>query len=101
LPKSVEFWPYEKALGWRIVSEPVARTLRFPRNLPRVGQPLDLSFYEEVVKLHERFTRESHPHPSAAVAELARKSGHAHVESAQARVWISKGRKLLAAKRSD
>jgi len=37
LPKSVEFWPYEKALGWRIVSEPVARTLRFPRNLPRVG----------------------------------------------------------------
>lgn len=101
MPKSVEFWPYEKALGWRIVSEPVARTLRFPRNLPRVGQPLDLSFYEEVVKLHERFTRESHPHPSAAVAELARKSGHAHVESAQARVWISKGRKLLAAKRSD
>ena len=101
LPDSVNFAPYEVALGWRIVSEPVARTLRFPRNLPQVGQPLDLSFYEQVLKLHERFTRENHPHPSAAVAELARRAGHVDVGPDQARVWISRGRKHLAERRSD
>ena len=101
LPDSVDFGQYVAALGWRIASEPVAKTLRFPRYLPHVGQPLDLTFYEQVVKLHERFTREGHPHPSAAVAELARRFGHADVDPARARVWISKGRMLLAEKRSE
>ena len=101
LPDSVDFGPYVAALGWRIVSEPVAKTLRFPRDLPRVGKSLDLSFYERIVALHTRFTLEGHPNPSAAVAELARKAGHEDVGPDQARVWVSRGRKHLAERRGD
>ena len=100
LPPVICFLPFREALEARIAKEPIARTLRFPKDLPREGQPLDIAFYEQVVGLQNRFMLEQHAGSVARVVALAHKAGHSSVEPAHVRLWVHRGRKYLAGERS-